>query len=388
MHVTGIVRASNLVRNRLQNGLGHQELEQFQNQVRNTVQQVEQICRRHGVTPGALPLPSRNAYRFLKELDLNKLPVRSGDSKPPVAPVKRFNVVRSAGIFQRQFWRELDELQSCEQKREQVSYLLSAHVESLQAAGKDSAATVAALPPPSRRAYCWMKFLGDQQVLSDHLAALRLAREVAALNGLKVQVQLANMRSLWRYNKAGDTYNFKIHEGFLHAPLEVWKALLKLRVDDSRAENLLVREFAHSEMFAEVSFALEAFAAETSMQVSGAVHDLQASFNRVNAEYFGGKMPRPVLTWNKVVTARKFGHYDSLRDTVMVSISLDHESVPEFVIDSVVHHELLHKKHGVTFVNGRRITHSHAFRKEERTFVDYDKADKIIGELARKYRSR
>jgi hypothetical protein len=106
----------------------------------------------------------------------------------------------------------------------------------------------------------------------------------------------------------------------------------------------------------------------------------------VNAAYFDGAMPRPRLTWNQTPTHRKFGHYQTTTDTVMVSLSLDAASVPAYALDFVMYHELLHKQLGVKVVNGRRYAHTPAFREAERTFKRYDDAQKVLARLSRQHR--
>ena len=93
-------------------------------------------------------------------------------------------------------------------------------------------------------------------------------------------------------------------------------------------------------------------------QTRGVHHDLAASFDRVNAEYFKGTMSRPHLVWSRTFAARKFGHYDHAHDTVMVNAVLDRKTVPEFAVDLIVYHELLHKQLGITWKNNRIAAHT------------------------------
>jgi hypothetical protein len=146
------------------------------------------------------------------------------------------------------------------------------------------------------------------------------------------------------------------------------------------------REFAASEDFNESLLDLESFAAPPPPPSRGRAHDLNEIFARVNSSYFGGLMPKPTLTWNRTLTARKFGHYQPGRDTIMISITLDDPEVPAFALDFVMYHELLHKKHGSMTVNGRRLSHSQAFRAEERQFAHYHEAERLIHELALRQR--
>jgi len=93
-------------------------------------------------------------------------------------------------------------------------------------------------------------------------------------------------------------------------------------------------------------------------------------------------MPRPHLTWSRVFTGRKFGHYDSIRDTVMISSTLDQRTVEPFVVDFVLYHELLHKAMGARTVNGRRYVHTRDFYAAERRFPRHEEAEKILKRLA------
>jgi hypothetical protein len=51
-----------------------------------------------------------------------------------------------------------------------------------------------------------------------------------------------------------------------------------------------------------------------------------------------------------------------------------------------MYHELLHKKHGSMTVNGRRLSHSQAFRAEERQFTKYQEAERLIRGIAMRQR--
>ena len=113
----------------------------------------------------------------------------------------------------------------------------------------------------------------------------------------------------------------------------------------------------------------------------GRHHDLAASFDRVNRAYFAGGMPRPRLTWNRTITHRKLGHYNLHSDEVVLSMTLDDPRVPAYVVDFVMYHELLHKLLGVLAVNGRQRAHTPEFRRAERRFKGYRKAEAFLRRL-------
>jgi predicted metal-dependent hydrolase len=119
----------------------------------------------------------------------------------------------------------------------------------------------------------------------------------------------------------------------------------------------------------------------------GQHHHLCESFLRVNHAFFHNQLNTPQLRWSHRPTSRILGHYLSSHDQVMISTSLDHPNVPRFVFDFVMFHELLHKKHGASYQNGRRIVHSSDFLAEERTYPRYNEAESFLQSWAQTYLS-
>lgn len=116
----------------------------------------------------------------------------------------------------------------------------------------------------------------------------------------------------------------------------------------------------------------------------GAVYDLDEIFDTVNAKYFAGSIPRPVLTWSARKTYRILGHHDATHDHVAISRSLDSRDVPRYIVEYVVFHEMLHIAHPTKHVNGRRYNHTPAFKRDERKFVHYEAAEAWIEGNVRK----
>ena len=248
-----------------------------------------------------------------------------------------------------------------------------------------------ALGTPSRQAYCWMQFLLIEDNLQVHLNALTLAKQAILRNppAKNVELHLTNMNSIWRMRSTRNVTTLKLSEGFIAADRSVWQALIEGTVHRNNLEARgVVNEYVDSEEFSGVLFEMEAFARAKDKSPAGRVHDLDRSFDRVNSTYFADSIDRPLLHWNSIVTSRKFGHYEFARDTVMLSISLDDDSVTEHLVDYVMYHELLHKKHGVTLKNGRRMAHTSAFRRDEKRFADYEGTRVSLDGLARRICAR
>lgn len=110
----------------------------------------------------------------------------------------------------------------------------------------------------------------------------------------------------------------------------------------------------------------------------GAVYDLEEIFEGLNAEYFEGGLDRPSIGWSAKRTFRRLGHYDQAHHAIIISKSLDSKTIPAFVVEYVVYHEMLHVKHPTVHHNGRRYSHTAAFKKDEREYDHYDEAESWI----------
>lgn len=116
-------------------------------------------------------------------------------------------------------------------------------------------------------------------------------------------------------------------------------------------------------------------------QLSGAVgrtYNLDRIFAQLNRRYFDNDLYKPNLSWSMRRTKRILGHHDAIHDAIIISRSLDLASVPDYVVEYVMYHEMLHVKHKPRIVNGRRLFHTPAFRAEEKRFAYYDEAIKWL----------
>ena len=102
---------------------------------------------------------------------------------------------------------------------------------------------------------------------------------------------------------------------------------------------------------------------------------LVGSFERINSKFFDGVIHRPNLEWG-TKTFRKLGHYNYHTDTIMIARTLESRMD---LVDYVMYHEMLHKKHKFYFKNGRSFHHHTAFRSEE---AQYPNATELERELA------
>jgi hypothetical protein len=117
---------------------------------------------------------------------------------------------------------------------------------------------------------------------------------------------------------------------------------------------------------------------------AGRYYNLDRVFNRLNKKYFDEELHKPTLTWSLRRNKRILGHHDSAHDTIVISRSLDQPDVPEYLIDYVMYHEMLHIKHRPRLINGRRVFHTPGFRHEEQRFARFDEAISWLEKLTRR----
>ena len=374
------------VRSQLQAGISPEQEQRFRNHVRSLVNRVEDVCEAQSTSPDSLPTPSRRAYAFLKALDTGDLPPpRVVDATNPVPRIRVANIVKDAGQFSKRIWDGLPNLIDSDGDTNVLASEIRDAVSRIEAACSRLGSTPNSLETPSRRAYCWLKFIQTEDNLRLHITALN--RGMSAIMRLKskpdhFELHLGNMSSIWRRRTRGKLTLVKVNEGFLGAYGEVWQGLINNAMKGRKGKvNPIVDEYIESEEFSGVLFEIGAFA-ENLTTSRGFAHDLDDSFDRVNKAYFRGKLPKPQLCWNQVPTVRKFGHYEFAGDRVMVSISLDDPTVSTQMVDYVMFHELLHKFHGVKLTKGRRLVHTPAFKKDEQSFKGYENATAQLTALA------
>jgi hypothetical protein len=107
---------------------------------------------------------------------------------------------------------------------------------------------------------------------------------------------------------------------------------------------------------------------------------LEESFDRVNAKYFDGFLDRPNLIWGEK-SFSKLGSYAYGGNTITISKVLEDD---QELLDYVMYHEMLHKKHKYHTKNGRSFHHTTRFRKDERSFENPGIEERLTSFLRKK----
>ena len=232
----------------------------------------------------------------------------------------------------------------------------------------------------------WLAYFAQQDHFDDYVAALRMATScfVDAVRSLpelpnEVTIYFRPMRGIYRMRKYRNLLLVQLPTPMVSFGSDTFETLAGLALHKN-GQKQTIMEAMLDESYQSVFCELELLAGVTDNS-KGVWHDLTKSFERVNTTYFNGSLARPRLLWSSVFTSRKLGHYDQAHNTVMISASLDRNDVPELAVDFIMYHELLHKKLGVVWTNGRKSAHSADFSREERRYLDYDKAQVVLKKL-------
>lgn len=389
--IRGIVKAAQMAQNRLQVGIAPLDVPTFKQFITNSVETIERLCADGKITPSQLPTRSREAYYFLKRIDLDNLPLSESHLIQKKEHIIRLRNIKTQ---QRTILLKISNLASspipdAAQIQELTEILIDA-VTAIEKICARSQATPANLTSLSRQIYAWMKFLTNEQNLKLHLQTTHRIRQIAqqicsvyGQESLNVVVELTHLAVLCKYRHSSNTTTLTLSEGFINARDEILEALVKAALfGKCQKTTELIQHYATSEEYRNVLLNLDLFAEVIVENAKGKYYDLDELFEKVNREYFASSLVKPRLIWSQIQTYRKFGHYEPARDRVMIALTLDNTTIPEYVVEFVLYHELLHKFHGATWVNGRRIVHTPEFRRDERKFKLYKEAEGWLKNLA------
>ncbi|HOC72414.1 MAG TPA: hypothetical protein PKL54_06330 [Candidatus Hydrogenedentes bacterium] len=210
-----------------------------------------------------------------------------------------------------------------------------------------------------------------------------LHARLKALTGMVLELTVTdNRRSLMvvRHTPEPGGAKVRLHHMFLDAPDDLLQAVAHwIRHPRSGRNDPLFRAFFAKNM----ASVRPARTTAPALNPRGAHHDLGRLFDEENARWFEGRVTARIGWGLPSVAVRRrarsrnirFGSHDGERNLIRVHAVLDNAYVPEWVVRSVVHHEMLHAVLGVAEgPTGRRRVHPPEFRRLEREHPDYARA--------------
>jgi len=384
LRVSGLVKFAKRVRQELAGPVSTERLAQLRRQIDETIGSIEQVAGDEGVRVQSLPLPSRKAYQFLKGLDLSAVATEDTSSASSVPP----DSVSFRGL-QSYFDDLLNRIArtSDPSQLEEIYEEIVASSENIENGIKVKNALPEQLKRPAREMRGWLAYFSQRENFEEYCAAVRRAgpifREACTWPAAKSAAILVHFRpqqGLYHVRAYSDAILVRLPTPMICFDERLLRAVAEMAFKKG-GDRKLVHDATSGEPYQRIASELELLGGIVA-QTRGMHHDLAVSFDHVNAAYFNGDMSRPRLVWSRIFAARKFGHYEHAHDTVMVNMVLDRKTVPEFAVDFIVYHELLHKQLGIVWQRNRMAVHTPEFRERERKFKQYDQAKALLRKLA------
>jgi hypothetical protein len=391
IRIKGIVREATALRQALATPMTARECEALRKRVNESICQIEMLLRQNNALLNQLPAPSRRAYAFLKQFDPAQAKIVDGGGAAETRNHPRRESITFRGL--RPFLDTLLDdiarnIATVTLKTDKTLKVIQQTAERLEHDMASDDLGPEHLTQPSRQMLAWFRYFADADTFDTYVAAVGRARSAFACSTRNSRWQLPLLIHFrpsghlyrWRACKGGtrivlsvpmisfDEHTFRMLGQQMHGEKQHRPAIAKAQLSEDYQATLMEFEAALG--------AIE--------QTAGAHHDLAASYDRINETYFSGQMARPRLAWIRTPTGSVFGHYDEVHDRLCISSTLDHPNVPAFVLDHVMHHELLHKKHGSTWCKNRRHSHTPTFRKDEKAFAQFAEADRFLATVSTK----
>jgi hypothetical protein len=123
------------------------------------------------------------------------------------------------------------------------------------------------------------------------------------------------------------------------------------------------------------------FKRQFDLYYKGNHYDLLEIYNALNLWYFDGKI-KARICWGRRPSFPPRYHKEMIMGRchiaerlIVIHRALDRSSIPPFVVENTVFHEMLHIKYPPIVKNGRRSLHHAKFMAAAKKFIDFKKAE-------------
>lgn len=232
-----------------------------------------------------------------------------------------------------------------------------------------------ARPPPQRQSP-----IGSE---IDLVAKQRLERTIAVYlpTGRLALTVTDNRYTMISVKRDKGLYRLRVHHMFLDAGPEVVRAIGRYIGENEREASAMLSSYIDANQN-KIRRSRRTRNQSLVLQTSGDLHDLAEIYSELNQRYFNnGIVAR--ITWGQRAqpgarrrrrNSIKMGSYSVEERLIRIHPSLDRPFVPRYFVAWIVYHEMLHQKHDIPIVDGRRQFHTPAFMAEERLFDEFERA--------------
>jgi len=178
-------------------------------------------------------------------------------------------------------------------------------------------------------------------------------------------------------------FRLRLHHMFLEADHDVVHALGKYVARNDRDASQMLSRFIDVNQ-RKIRRARRRRPTVFTIETRGEIHDLQEIYDDINHRYFAGRIDARI-TWSQRAqpgskrrrrNSIKMGSYAVEDRLIRIHASLDRPFVPRLFVEWIVYHEMLHQKHDIPVVGGRRQFHTPEFMAEEALFEHHERASR------------
>lgn len=179
-----------------------------------------------------------------------------------------------------------------------------------------------------------------------------------------------------KYLKKSRKRILSLHKVFLEAPKDIIAAIGNYFHTKDASSLFKIKQY----MQLRLKVATFPSKAVKPVITQGSAHNLLDLYNEVNERYFSKNLSLQI-TWYGKLSKRKaisltLGLYDDQLKLIKIHRCLDESFIPRYFISYVIYHEMLHYVVPPYFDDkGRLIRHGKEFKKMEKKFDDYERAN-------------
>lgn len=206
--------------------------------------------------------------------------------------------------------------------------------------------------------------------------ARRLAFTLSQRLGVPIRLAVTDNRStMVSFRRSGSELRLRVHHMFLDAPAPIVHALAAYA---GRGRGAAGRVLDHYIEQHQPKVRRGRTSETPPMRSRGRCVDLQAIFERINREHFDNTIVAEI-GWGRTPLRRRrksirLGVYDHQLREIRIHPALDRPEVPDYFIEYIVFHEMLHQALPTTVTAKGRVHHPPVFRARERIFPHYQAA--------------
>lgn len=187
----------------------------------------------------------------------------------------------------------------------------------------------------------------QQLSLSFHMDAQYLKKYLEDETARNISLVITdNSISMLSIRKSGKSFMMRLHRIFLSAGKEVLNEMVEF-IKDPKVKTPYIRKFInHNKHFLKIKPRRT-----VNIRTQGRYYDLLNTYNSLNGEYFKGNISASI-TWGKGgpkhrARKRTLGSYNIYNNMIRINPLLDNIKVPQYFLEFVVYHEMLHADMGV-----------------------------------------